>query len=274
MELFRVNEAKCRKDGICASVCPVRIIKGEPGAVPVMDEALRNRCIACGHCMAFCPVNACSAPGLSSEDARFLRAERYPSPEQVEELVFSRRTIRNFTGARVPREALTAVLDAARYAPTGNNRQSVRWIVLDSPEAIREFLERIIAWLSALPDTDRPLAERVHAAGVVKAWGRGTDILTRNAPAIVIAAAPNAYLEWVDAFVALTYVEILAHSRGLGCCWSGYMTQAFRHPSAGPVREYLGLLPEEVAFSAQIVGYPRFRAVSRPPRKPLRVDWK
>ena len=272
--LFVVDETLCRKDGICAKVCPVRIIKARPGELPVMDEGMAKRCLACGQCMAFCPTEACVAPGLRGDDRRLLRPERIPSPDQVEELVFSRRTVRNFKEKAVPKETLVRILDAVRFAPTGHNRQSYRWIVLEDREKTVAFLEKMIDWLRGLPQTDPDLAKITHAEGVTRAWDKGVDILTRNAPQIAITVGPDKEFDYIDGLVGLTYFEVLAHAHGLGCCWSGYMTRAFTHPAAKAVRDHLGVEPGDRAYSAQIVGYPKYRTISRPPRKPLRLTWK
>jgi nitroreductase/ferredoxin len=276
---FVVDAALCRKDGICVQVCPVRILKAGPGGVPVMDEAMRNRCIACGQCMAFCPAAACAGPGLDPDGRRPLRAALYPAPEHIEELLFSRRSIRNFTEESVPRETLARILDVARFAPTGGNHQSLRWIVTDGRERSRALLALVIGWLRHLPETDPEMAAVTRAAGVVRAWDRGIDILSRNAPHIIIPVGPDAdtgygALPLLDAVIGLSHVEVVAQAHGVGCCWSGYLTRAFAHPAAAALRECIGLEPAERAFSGLVAGFPRFRPVSRPPRKPLRVTWR
>lgn len=274
MEFFRVKEDRCRKDGICAQVCPVGIIKAQPGEVPVMPEELRKRCLSCGQCMAFCPAQACAAPGAAFEDIMVLRRELYPAPEQVEELVYARRTIRNFRETPVPRDVLTRILDSVRFAPTGQNRQNLRWIVLESREETLHLVRLVIDWLMELPRTDPELAEKTRASGFVRAWDKGRDLITRGAPQVAILAGPHEEFEYFDSAVALTYLEILAQAYGIGCCWAGCVSRAFAHPAAGAIREYLELGPEERAYCGQMMGYPRFKTVARPPRKPLRVTWK
>lgn len=275
MMAFYVDTTKCRKDGICAAVCPVGIIRGKAGELPVLDDSKAGRCIRCGQCMAFCPTQACSAPGLSLDDCRFLRPELYPSTEELEELVFSRRSIRNFKNKPVPRDVFERITDSCRWTPTGHNRQAYRWIILESRDEVAAFLEIFFAWLERLPEVDPEEAKAAHATGVVRAWReRGLDVITRGAPHIVITAGPEGNSEWTDGTVALTYFELLAQSLGVGCMWSGYFLRMFRHASGTAAREYLGLKPGELAYGAQIVGYPKFTAVSRPPRNPARIVWK
>lgn len=275
LDSFRVNTATCRKDGICAAVCPVRIVKGGVGEVPSIADDRTSRCIQCGQCMAFCPTQACAAPGLAVEDAVFLRKDLYPSPEQVEELVFSRRSIRNFTDKPVPREELIRILDAVRFAPTAHNTQNLRWIILESREKTVELVELVIDWFRNLPKTDPALARKMSSEGMVRAWEKGNDVIARGAPQVaILAGREHTGMEAFDAAVALTYLEIVGQAHGVGCCWGGFITRVFSHPASGAVREYLGIAADETPYCAQMMGYPKFKAVSRPPRKELRVTWK
>ncbi|NOG49542.1 MAG: nitroreductase family protein [Chloroflexi bacterium] len=54
--------------------------------------------------------------------------------EQVEPLmatIYARRSIRRYTDERVPREVVTALLDAAIRAPSAHNRQPWRFAVIE-----------------------------------------------------------------------------------------------------------------------------------------------
>ena len=110
MNPFTVDASLCRKDGICAKVCPIQIIDAKVSELPTMAAHKVKVCIGCGQCMAFCPANACSAPGLSSQDSQPLQPQNMPTPEQAEELIFSRRSVRTFRNKAVPRETLTRLL--------------------------------------------------------------------------------------------------------------------------------------------------------------------
>ncbi len=49
---FVVDPERCRKCGLCAAACPVKVIAWKQGSVAVIDEAA---CIRCGKCQAVCP---------------------------------------------------------------------------------------------------------------------------------------------------------------------------------------------------------------------------
>ena len=60
---------KCNNDGICAAVCPRKLIKldaesSKPESIPEAAEL----CINCGHCLAVCPTSAITLKGVKSED--------------------------------------------------------------------------------------------------------------------------------------------------------------------------------------------------------------
>ena len=68
MGLLTVDPAKCRQDGICAAVCPRRIIEmeGEAG-FPVVAPERETFCMQCGHCVAVCPHGAVRVAGVPLE---------------------------------------------------------------------------------------------------------------------------------------------------------------------------------------------------------------
>ena len=95
-----------------------------------------------------------------------------------------------------------------------------------------------------------------------------------DTPQLAVVVAPQWRWGQPDAVIAATYLELLAQARGIGCCWAGYLCMAFEHPAAQEVRDFLGIREGEMAFAAQMMGYPRFKAHARPPRKNAHITWK
>ena len=51
--LITIDEAKCKKDGVCAAECPLSIIEQkDPGSFPRQTDDAEELCIGCGHCVA------------------------------------------------------------------------------------------------------------------------------------------------------------------------------------------------------------------------------
>ena len=273
MTPFTVDANLCRKDGICAKVCPIQIIDGKVGELPTMAQHKVKVCIGCGQCMAFCPANACSAPGLSSQDSQPLNPQNMPTPEQAEELVFSRRSVRTFRNKPVPRETLTRLLDATRFAPTAKNTQQLRWIVLESREKTEALAKQIVDWLRKLAEIDPANAKAVHAESLVRTWDAGYDVICRHAPQLALIVAPKGHWGAADGAIAAAYLELIANAHKVGCCWGGYVCFALAHPAAHELRAFAGVQENEQVYAAQMMGYPRLAPHFRPPRKELDVTW-
>ena len=56
-----IDPERCVKDGLCAIICPAAIFQqDEKVTIPKISDEYRERCIACGHCMAICRHGAIS----------------------------------------------------------------------------------------------------------------------------------------------------------------------------------------------------------------------
>ena len=59
MDLITVDQERCKRDGICANVCPLKIIRiRNNDAYPALVRGAEKLCIRCGHCLAACPHDA------------------------------------------------------------------------------------------------------------------------------------------------------------------------------------------------------------------------
>src|SRR4030067_1613557 len=97
MSGFTVDAEKCNLCGLCVADCPGGIIvTRRPQAVPSWTRGSAEWCINCGHCVAVCPTGAVSLDGMKPEECVPVRRELIPSPEQVEQFLKSRRSIRVF----------------------------------------------------------------------------------------------------------------------------------------------------------------------------------
>jgi nitroreductase len=69
------------------------------------------------------------------------------SPEQCEQLLKSRRSLRAIKKQKVPRELITRLIEDARYAPTGHNNQELEWLVIDNPEELNRIEKLGLEWI-------------------------------------------------------------------------------------------------------------------------------
>lgn len=66
------------------------------------------------------------------------------------EFLRTRRTYRRFAQRPVAPEILTEAVEAARIASCGNNRQTIRYIVVQSPEKVAA-VQPLVHWAASLP---------------------------------------------------------------------------------------------------------------------------
>lgn len=158
------------------------------------------------------------------------------------EAIKTRRSVRRYRPDPIPEELLKAVLNAARLAPTANNAQPWRMIVVRDEDTKRRLV--------AASNGQKFIAQ---APVVVVACGVPDEAF----------ATAGGYMSShvIDVSIALDHLTLAAHSLGLGTCWVAWFKE-------DPVREALGI-PEDVRVVAMTpLGYPD-EAPERTPRRNL-----
>jgi nitroreductase/NAD-dependent dihydropyrimidine dehydrogenase PreA subunit len=272
-EFFKINKSKCKGEGACIAECPRRIlIKGGADNCPVMIQSGEKLCIQCGHCIAVCPQGAVELSFMPRDSCKILEPDWMLSPAIAEQFMKGRRSIRNFTGNPVEKKVLEKVIDLARYAPSGINRQPVLWTIIHEPERVAELSRMVIEWTKDQVKANSPVAKSYRFEELIDNYEQGFDSICRSAPHIVFA---NALKEDPTAggscTIALTYFELAAASFNLGSCWAGYVTMAVNQSPS--IQEFVGLQKRLGCFGAMLTGYPRYSYVRIPARKPARINW-
>jgi nitroreductase len=147
------------------------------------------------------------------------------------ETIIKRKSIRSYSEKPVPAESVKKILEVARLAPSGSNRQPWRFVVVQDAKRIK----------------------------LIKMFSEG---LSGN-PTLVIAicaeaAEPDTYL---DIGIATENIMLEAVELGLGSCAIGSFSEE-------PVKQLLGI-PKEIPLILLIsIGYPEGEPRLRP-RKAL-----
>ena len=272
--LITINKEKCNQDGLCVAECPGRIIIMEPEeGYPTPTPDFEDLCLKCGHCVSICPTGALSLDWLTPEACKPMVKELSVTPEQAEQLLCGRRSIRSFKEKRVPRTILEKLLEVACSAPSAKNEQPWHWLVVETPSEVRRFAAMVIEWMRAVIASDPEAAEAAGITRVVACWDGGYDRICRGAPHVIVAHADK---DWLfgseDSALALSLLDLYATSIGLGACWGGYFYKAVN--AYPPLFEALGLPADHLAFGAMMLGYPKFKYQRIPIRNRPRVSWK
>jgi nitroreductase len=204
----------------------------------------------------------------------------------VAEAIQQRRSIRSFKSEPVPREMVIQMLEAARLAPSGSNRQPWRFVVVTDAEEKKRlrqlcldqtFIEEAAVVFVACADPGAYSKEASHRRTQefidfgVQLSGQFAQVLSRfDGPEYrkIMESMPDVDPQTVIApatantYIAIEHLVLTATALGLGSCWVGAVTDQMA------VKTLLGI-PENVVVVALVaVGYPT--SVPRPrPRIPL-----
>lgn len=148
---------------------------------------------------------------------------------EFDKLVRLRRTIRFYQNKKVPVSAMMKLIDIARFAPSGSNKQPLRYIIVDNDDIANQIFN-VTKYAGLITPKRSP------------EWGI-------NAPRNFIAVTSPAGASVVDAAAAIQNILLGAANDGLGCCWIG----AFNKPEA---KKILSLGDETELHFLVAVGYP------------------
>jgi nitroreductase/NAD-dependent dihydropyrimidine dehydrogenase PreA subunit len=274
MSLFTINQKKCKRDGICAQDCPAQIIVWkDKDDFPTPAKDAGEFCINCGHCVAVCPYGALTLSTMPVDTCPPLLKDTLPGTEAISHFLMSRRSIRQYKKAPVPHDLLNEMIDVARHAPTGSNKQQVHWMVFENPDDVNRFAALVIDFIAiTLPfNKDETLAKRMRR--IIASWDNGEDRIMRGATNLILvhSLADLPFAE-ADCVIALTYLELYAYAHGLGTCWAGYFTTASNMHA--PLIEALDLPVGHRCYGAVMLGYPKHKYKRIPRRNAALTTWR
>jgi nitroreductase len=200
-----------------------------------------------------------------------------------------RRSVRNYNQKRsVRRETVMKLIDAARYAPTGSNAQSLEHIIINDQEkmdtlashSVNLFRKRVNLFqdgdaLSALdPRTAKRIrAERPFYERVIADYEAGKDPFFYQAPVLIVTHADlmSTSCPLEDATLASYQMMLVAQSLGLGTCYiSNFYEYAYESQT---IREMLAIPTMNEILMSFTLGYPAVRFRRQVDRKEPEVRW-
>ncbi len=274
MGLITIDAEKCKKDGLCAAVCPVQIIQLEddnsyPELIPDGDAI----CLRCGHCVAVCPHGALDHEDVRLADSPLVDKTSALSEAQVIQFIRSRRSIRIYDKQPVAQETMQRLIEIARYAPTGSNSQLLEWIVITDRKRLDRISEHIVNWMRHIAENvpQHPIA--AFAPKLIEEWDKGVDVIMRGAPCLVVAMAPKEAINgMVDLSIALAYLELVAPTLGLGTCWAGIIQLPLAEVPS--LKSEIGIPENYPHHYPMMVGHTGVRYYRLPERKVPKIIWR
>ncbi|MEG1809357.1 MAG: nitroreductase family protein, partial [Oscillospiraceae bacterium] len=214
--MIAIDEERCVRCGLCAADCVCHNITVLEEEVVVGDS-----CINCGHCIAVCPKHAVSSCEYDMADCAEYRSELCDiPPEKLLAMMRYRRSVRCFTDEPVTSAEIAQLIEAGRHAPTGANKQDVRFVVVhdcldDFKRIVWRGFENVVGELKA-----KGSAKTAHYEQFIKNYAADSkdDRLFLGAGTVLVVAAEMT----LDAGIAASYIELMAHAMGLGALFNHY----------------------------------------------------
>lgn len=129
----------------------------------------------------------------------------------VKELIARRRSIRQYLDKPVERENIFMCLEAARMAPSADNVQPWRFLVIDDPELKDRFAREIFSGIYSISK----FAAKAPILIVILAR---LDIIANRLGKQI----QNIHFYLIDTGIAGEHIVLQAEELGLGTCWIGW----------------------------------------------------
>jgi nitroreductase len=235
-------------------------------------------CIGCGHCAAVCPLDCIKVEGreLSPHDFYPLPAlESRATYQQLYQLLFSRRSIREFKEKEVEAEKIQQIIEAVSTAPMGLPPSDLEILVIKGQEKVKQLSWDIIDFFKSIKWIFSPAALLAMRPWLGKEYlefsqtfltpaidffiaekEKGNDYLLYDAPlAIYFHVSP--YADPLDPVIAATYAMISAETLGLGTCMIGTVAYGFKYSKK--LKQKYGIPARNQQGIMLIMGYPAIK---------------
>lgn len=289
---IQFNHETCTQCGLCAEVCPNRILYSDESGKLATHAELVELCFECAQCMAVCKTKSVFVNGYSYENDFFPLPDVNNGANTFRDLIFTRRAIRNFTSQPVPKALLEKIVEAISYAPPSLPPQKIKLVVVQSKETIRMGLPFMITFYENLTKVIKnPIVKRIirkevgaekfstlngHVIPLMKIrmpklLSGEEDTITRGAPAMILFLAEKGQDASSDILIAATYGMIASHSLGLGGSIMDLIPPAINRELQ--LQQLFEIPKGHSVVSALIIGYPKINYQRGIKKQTKEVTW-
>lgn len=172
--------------------------------------------------------------------------------EVVENVMMSRRSIRQYTKQTISRDTLDQIIKCGINAPNGQNRQAYELRIVNNPKLLKQISDAVIK--------DKPDVSLKP----------GTDNIFFGATTVIFVANDTSYdMSQIDCGLLGENIMLSAWAKGIGTCCMGFPIRLMKESeSCAPLIRELGFSADYNLLYCIAMGYPN----ETPDAKPRKED--
>lgn len=175
----------------------------------------------------------------------------------------SRRSTRVFLPDQIKDEEVSAIVEAAIYAPSAHNKQPWHFTVVQNKEILDE-----------LNAETKEIAKNVSDKIIQQMGSNEKFNIFYNAPTVIIISGDEkGVLPEIDCAAATENMLIAAESLGVGNCWVGLVRLLFGTEKGNRYKEKLGIPEGNNPYYAISLGYKKINNTKAPERRANTVSY-
>ncbi|MBT3980671.1 MAG: 4Fe-4S binding protein [Bacteriovoracaceae bacterium] len=289
--MIKIDKESCINCTICYEICPDYVFSVDEVEKKDVTVRFADHCCICGHCVSMCPIGAVTHDTLPCDD--FVKISKPEiKPLDLQNLIFSRRSVRKYKDKQVEKETINQLIECAAHAGSAGNVQTEGFIVLNDKSFLKK-LELVVVdslWHGGVKFfkgkglIQKFLSKRFGAKLtyqyqkyhklIVRRRENNEEegMIFRNAPAVIAIHGLKAnYLAQTNSAIALRNIELMAQTLGLGTCHVGFLVTA-SNMRTRKINKMLGLDNKRKIYGALMIGYPKYKYKHRIPKQDRKVN--
>ena len=148
------------------------------------------------------------------------------------ETILKRRSVREFKDEQVKDEYINTILECGRYAPSGMNRQSYAFVVIQNEDMMHELIDECMS-----------------------ITGRNSSPFYGAPTVILVFGDENVGTYVKDASTAIENMHIAATALKLGACWINCVEDLFNSEKGEKLREEIEVPSNYKCVGSLAIGY-------------------
>jgi nitroreductase/NAD-dependent dihydropyrimidine dehydrogenase PreA subunit len=284
MVKLNISLEKCENCNKCVDICPEGIFKKHS---PVPKITSKEHCMSCGQCSMICPTSAITHENYSKKQLHSMNPELNASPEQIMQIIKSRRSTRAFQNKKISPSIIEKIIEAANFAPSAKNKQTTRYVVVTNPEILKSITEITFNFMkeavklfnntnfisSVNPDEAKVFLQiKPSYEHIIESYECGYDLILHNAPTVIFFHAEKSALSAeVNANLALENASLMSTALGIGSFYAGYITGASIRTEF--INKLINIPPQNQVYAVLAIGHPKYEFKKWADKNQTQIKW-